>query len=556
LGLLYYKERNIYNTHVIRRLLKNTTTSITRAALILGAASFLSRIIGLLRDRIFAHVFGADTILDAYFAAFRIPDLVYNLLIVGALSAGFIPVFIRTKEQQTEQAWRVTNAVMTLLGVALIVLCTILIICTPALMRIIVPGFSGDTFDLTVQLTRIMFLSPILLGLSSIVSGVLQSLKCFLIYALTPIFYNIGIIIGALIFVPLVGPIGLAYGVVIGACFHLLIQLPTLWGQGYRPALIWDTRMAEVREIGTLMIPRTLGLAASQINLVIITMIASTFAVGSLTVFNFANNLQYFPIGIIGYSFAIAAFPTLSSLFARHAIDDMKMHIITTVRQILFLILPITIIFLLLRAQIVRVVYGTGAFDWSDTILTGDMLAFFSLSLFAQAIIPLLVRAFFARRDTWTPFIIAVVGSLCNIIFSLTIPDFFPESQKILGLAIAFSLAQIIQLSILWITLRTHIGSLEEQTLFPFMIKISIALIPMAIIIQLLKVPLAALVDMTRFWGIFTQGFIAGSIGILIYILIMSLLRVEEVTILMRAMKRKFGGKTVLPAEIREGDEL
>jgi putative peptidoglycan lipid II flippase len=556
LGLLYYKERNIYNTHVIRRLLKNTTTSITRAALILGAASFLSRIIGLLRDRIFAHVFGADTILDAYFAAFRIPDLVYNLLIVGALSAGFIPVFIRTKEQQTEQAWRVTNAVMTLLGVALIVLCTILIICTPALMRIIVPGFSGDTFDLTVQLTRIMFLSPILLGLSSIVSGVLQSLKCFLIYALTPIFYNIGIIIGALIFVPLVGPIGLAYGVVMGACFHLLIQLPTLWGQGYRPALIWDTRMAEVREIGTLMIPRTLGLAASQINLVIITMIASTFAVGSLTVFNFANNLQYFPIGIIGYSFAIAAFPTLSSLFARHAIDDMKMHIITTVRQILFLILPITIIFLLLRAQIVRVVYGTGAFDWSDTILTGDMLAFFSLSLFAQAIIPLLVRAFFARRDTWTPFIIAVVGSLCNIIFSLTIPDFFPESQKILGLAIAFSLAQIIQLSILWITLRTHIGSLEEQTLFPFMIKISIALIPMAIIIQLLKVPLAALVDMTRFWGIFTQGFIAGSIGILIYILIMSLLRVEEVTILMRAMKRKFGGKTVLPAEIREGDEL
>lgn len=541
---------------MIRRLLKNTTTSITRAALILGAASFLSRIIGLLRDRIFAHVFGADTILDAYFAAFRIPDLVYNLLIVGALSAGFIPVFIRTKEQQTEQAWRVTNAVMTLLGVALIVLCTILIICTPALMRIIVPGFSGDTFDLTVQLTRIMFLSPILLGLSSIVSGVLQSLKCFLIYALTPIFYNIGIIIGALIFVPLVGPIGLAYGVVMGACFHLLIQLPTLWGQGYRPALIWDTRMAEVREIGTLMIPRTLGLAASQINLVIITMIASTFAVGSLTVFNFANNLQYFPIGIIGYSFAIAAFPTLSSLFARHAIDDMKMHIITTVRQILFLILPITIIFLLLRAQIVRVVYGTGAFDWSDTILTGDMLAFFSLSLFAQAIIPLLVRAFFARRDTWTPFIIAVVGSLCNIIFSLTIPDFFPESQKILGLAIAFSLAQIIQLSILWITLRTHIGSLEEQTLFPFMIKISIALIPMAIIIQLLKVPLAALVDMTRFWGIFTQGFIAGSIGILIYILIMSLLRVEEVTILMRAMKRKFGGKTVLPAEIREGDEL
>jgi putative peptidoglycan lipid II flippase len=503
----------------------------------------------------FAHLFGADTVLDAYFAAFRIPDLVYNLLIVGALSAGFIPVFIRTREQHIELSWRVTNAVMTILGAVLIILCTILIIFTPAIMHIIVPGFNGESFDLTVQLTRIMFVSPILLGLSSIASGVLQSLKCFLIYALTPIFYNIGIIIGAVLFVPLFGPVGLAYGVVLGALCHLLIQIPSLWQQGYRPALIWDTTMSEVREIGTLMIPRTLGLAASQVNLVIITMIASTFAVGSLTVFNFANNLQYFPIGIIGYSFAIAAFPTLSSMFTKGALEDMKTHIITTIRQILFLMLPITVICLLLRAQIVRVVYGTGAFDWSDTILTGDMLAFFSLSLFAQAIIPLLVRTFFARRDTWTPFVIAVVSSLFNIIFSLTIPDLFPDSQKILGLAVAFSLAQILQLSILWITLRAQLGALEEHTLLPFIAKLTIAIIPTAFTIQLLKIPIASIVDMTRFWGIFLQGFFAGGAGLLVYIFIMSLLRVEEVAMLLRAMRRKFGGKTILPAEIREGDE-
>lgn len=541
---------------MIKKLFNNATTSITRAALILGAASFLSRIIGLLRDRMFAHLFGADTILDAYFAAFRIPDLVYNLLIVGALSAGFIPVFIRTRERDPEHAWRVTNALMTILGAALITICTILMIFTPQLMHIIVPGFSGETFDLTVRLTRIMFISPILLGLSSIASGVLQSLKCFLIYSLTPIFYNIGIIIGALVFVPMLGPIGLAYGVVLGALCHLLIQIPALWQHGFRPILIWDTNMKEVREIGRLMIPRTLGLAATQVNLVIITMIASTFAVGSLTVFNFANNLQYFPIGIIGYSFAIAAFPTLSSLFATQALYEMKTHIITTVRQILFLILPITIVCLLLRAQIVRVVYGTGAFDWTDTILTGDMLGFFALSLFAQAIIPLLVRAFFARHDTWTPFIIAVVSSLFNIIFSLTIPNLFPESHQILGLAVAFSLAQLIQLSILWITLRTQMGTLEEHTLLPFMAKLTVALIPTAIIIQLLKAPIAELVDMTRFWGIFVQGTISGSAGLLMYLFIMHILRVEEVTTLRHAMKRKFGMKTILPVEIREGEEL
>lgn len=541
---------------MIRKLLHSSTNSITRAALILGAASFLSRIIGLLRDRIFAHLFGAGDILDAYYAAFRIPDLVYNLLIVGALSAGFIPVFIKTLEKSKKKAWRVTNSLMTILGISLIVICLFLMFITPQLMQLVVPGFSGEKFELTVMLTRIMFLSPILLGLSSIASGVLQSFKCFLIYSLTPIFYNFGIILGALILVPMMGPVGLAYGVVLGALFHLCIQLPALWHQGFRPKLIWDTGMKEVREIGRLMIPRTLGLAASQINLVVITVIASTFAAGSLTVFNFANNLQYFPIGIIGYSFAIAAFPTLSALYAKGKQKAMVDHILSTVRQIFFLMVPVTVLFLLLRAQIVRVVYGTGQFDWAATILTGDMLAFFSLSLFAQAIIPLLIRGFFALHDTWTPFVIAVVSALLNIIFSLTLPSMFAPGQQILGLAAAFSLAQIIQLAILWITLRTKIGSLREHTLLPFVMKLTIAMLPMALLVQYLKTPLAEVVNMERFWGIFTQGFVAGIAGIVLYLLLTYLMRVEEVGILLQATRRRLGMKTVLPSEIREGDEL
>jgi putative peptidoglycan lipid II flippase len=541
---------------MIKRILNSATESITRAAIILGAASFLSRIIGLLRDRLFAHLFGADTVLDAYYAAFRVPDMVYNLLIVGALSAGFIPVFIKTLEKNKKRAWRVTNSLMTILGASLIVVCGVLMVFTPQLMHIIVPGFSGETFELTVTLTRIMFLSPIFLGISSIVNGVLQSFRCFLIYALTPIFYNIGIILGAVLIVPVMGPVGLAYGVVIGALLHLLVQLPTLWHQGFRPVIIWDASMKEVREIGRLMIPRTLGLAASQMNLVVITMIASTFAAGSLTVFNFANNLQYFPIGIIGYSFAIAAFPTLSALYAKGRKKDMVQHILTTVRQILFLIAPVTIVCLLLRAQIVRVVYGTGAFDWADTILTGDMLAVFALSLFAQAIIPLLIRGFFALHDTWTPFVIALIAALANIIFSLTLPDMFSSEERILGLAAAFSLAQVLQVAMLWITLRTKIGSLEEQTLIPYVFKISLAMIPMAVVMQWIKTPIAAVVDMERFWGIFTQGTIAGVLGIAVYIIITSLLRVEEVTIMITAMRRKLKMKTVLPVEIREGDEL
>src|SRR3989338_6728522 len=194
--------------------------SITGAAIILGAASFLSRIIGIVRDRIFAHQFGAGDILDAYYAAFRAPDLVYNLLIVGALSAGFIPIFLELKEKNTKEAWLVTNTILNMIAIGSLIICTILFIFTPGIIHGIVPGFDTEKQALTVMLSRIMFVSPIILGISSLVSGVLQSYKAFFIYSLTPIMYNLGIIVGAIFFVPVWGVTGLAYGVLLGAIFH------------------------------------------------------------------------------------------------------------------------------------------------------------------------------------------------------------------------------------------------------------------------------------------------------------------------------------------------
>jgi len=537
---------------MIKKIIKSKTKSTIGAAIVVGAASLISRFIGLARDKIFAHQFGASNILDAYYAAFRVPDLVYNMLVVGALSAGFIPVFKELLEKDEQKAWKVTNGVLNILAISLLVVCGLLFIFTPQLMQLIVPGYSGEKLDLTIKMTRVMFLSPILLGLSSIASGVLQSFKSFIVYSLTPIVYNFGIIIGALVFVPYFGETGLAWGVILGAFLHLAIQIPTLLhlGFNYKPVLPWNN--PHVKKIGRMMVPRTLGLAAHQMNFLIMTTLASTLTAGSLTIFNFAKNIQYFPVGIIGYSFALASFPTLSKLIAKEKPEGMKELLINTIRKVLFFIIPITILFLLLRAQIVRVVFGSGEFGWEATIKTADALAYFSFSLFAQSLIPLIVRGYFAMKDTWNPFLFAAIGTLVNLIAALYLKDIF----GVAGLAMAFSLAMIVQFALLWVGLRIKIGSLKESTLVPLIYKISVAGLVMALIVQFVKYPLAKMVNMERVWGVFTQGFIAGMAGLSVYILITYFLDIKEFYEFKVSMKKKWLKWTNIQGEIDEPDEV
>lgn len=536
---------------MIRRLLTNQTKTITGAAIVLGVASFLSRIVGVLRDRVFAHQFGATNILDSYYAAFRIPDLIYNLLIVGALSAGFIPLFSKLWKENKEEAWRVTNDIIHLLGITLLGLSILLFWFAPALTHLIVPGFSPEKMQQTVLLTRIMLLSPFFLGLSSIVGSVLQSFKIFLLYALTPILYNVGIIFGAVVLVPMIGPTGLAYGVVFGALLHLAVQLPVLIYHGFRYECTARWHNPHVRSLLKLMIPRTLGIGANQVTVLLLTMFASTLGVGSLAIFNFANNLQFFPIGIIGVSFAVAAFPTLSHLAAEKNMNTFIDHLASTTRQILFFILPITILFLLLRAQIVRVAFGSGAFDWRATIETADALAFFSLSLFAQCLTPLLARAFYALHDTRTPFLIGIGSALVTITAAALL-----KFMGVAGLALGFSLGMIVQVALLWIFLRMRLGTLRELSLIPLLSRLSFAIVCMAVVVQTLKQPLSQAVDMTRFWGIFTQGLVSGGAGLLIYCFIAFILRVEEMHDLKASFDRHWLKLRQVPGEIKEGDTV
>ena len=519
---------------MIKRLFQGQINNITVAAGLVAFSSLVSRFLGIFRDRILAGEFGAGDVLDVYCAAFRVPDLIFNLLVLGALSAGFIPVFTSLLKnplakvkgwvsgEKNKEAWNLVNDLLNILLIGLVIFCSLGIIFAPALTRLIAPGFNSEMQSLTSSLTRVMFLSPLLLGISSIFGGILQSFKRFFVYSLAPIMYNIGIIIGALYLVPIWGIYGLAWGVVFGALMHMLVQLPMVIRLGFRHKFRFNFKSSQIKKIGTMMIPRTMSLAISQINLVVITIIASTLAVGSLTVFNFANNLQSFPIGIFGISFAIAAFPTMSAA----AFNKKKLvkSFSSTLRQILFFIVPATVLLITLRAQIIRVVLGAGNFNWEDTILTMNTLGFFSISLFAQALLPLLIRVFYARHNSSTPFFIGLVSAIANVVLSL----WLSRSYGVAGLALGFSIASILNFILLWLALHIEIGNLDELRILSSTIKFSAAAVLTGITVQSVKLLVWPYIDMTRTWGVFTQGFLAGLSGILIYAIICWLLRSEE----------------------------
>lgn len=528
---------------MFKRIFNPSINSITVAASLVAISSLVSRVLGVVRDRILAGRFSAGETLDIYYAAFRVPDLIFNLVVLGALSAGFIPVFtklIRCRDkfgvegrEANKEAWQLASNILNFLVLGLLVLSVIGIIFAPVLVRLITPGFSAAAQAETVNLTRIMFLSPVFLGLSGILGGILQSFKRFLIYSLSPIFYNIGIIIGALYFVEIFGLIGLAWGVVLGAALHFLIQLPSVFSLGFKYFWRLSFKDKHSRRIGRMMVPRTLSLAISQINLVVVTVIASSLPSGSLTAFTFANNLQSFPVGIFGISFAIAAFPAL----AEHADNKKKLteNFSTTIRQILFFIVPATVLIVALRAQIVRVVLGTGNFDWRSTFMTMDALGFFALSLFAQATIPLVTRVFYARQNSRTPFYFGLISIVVNIILSF----YLGQMMGVAGLALAFSIANILNLILLWTWLYVKVGALDLGGILLASLKFMVAAVAAGLAAQIMKVVVWPWIDMAKFSGVFTQLVVSFSAGVLVYALFCYLLNSEEFFSLMSSLRNR-----------------
>lgn len=535
---------------MLKRLFWGKFESITGAAIVISIAGFLSRILGMVRDRVLAGEFGAGAALDMYYAAFRVPDLIYNIVIFGAISAGFIPIFtslIKNKEQSKNEtdlksnednqlAWNLMSNVINVFSVFLIIATVILFIYAKPFVKWLSPGFTLQQINITTTLTKIMFFSPILLGLSGIVGGALQSFKRFFVFSLAPIMYNVGIIIGAWLFVDWWGIYGLAWGVVLGALLHLLVQLPVVHRLGYRYRFIFNWRDRHMLEIMKLMVPRILGLVTTQINLIVITIFGSMVASGSIAIFNLANNLQSLPVGLIGVAFAVAAFPTLSGLYANKDNKSFNSVLSHSARMILFTIIPITVLFLVLRLEIVRLVLGVGRFNWHDTQLTANALGMLTVSLFAQALIPLLARAFFARHNTWMPLVAGISGAIVNLILAWQLTPIFDLN----GLTLAFSISGIVNLLILFVLLRRQLGDFDDRGFWTSFLKIIFASGIMGGILILLRRLLENIFDIFTISGLLIFGFLMVIIGAVVYWMICSLLRCVEISYVKGALKRKF----------------
>jgi len=512
---------------------RKLATTVTGGAVLITFFTIISKILGLIRDRLLASYFGAGSLLDSYYAAFKLPDLIFNTLVLGALAVAFIPIFTKSWFTSKKHAFLLANTILNYLIVFILLISFIIFIFAPYLVPLITPGFSGEILDQTINLTRVMLLSIIFFTISNVIGGILNSLRRFFTFSLAPVFYNLGIIIGITFFYSIWGYLGLAWGVVFGSVLHLLVQIPEVIKVGYRYQFNWKIT-SEVKKVFKLMIPRTIGLAASQVNQVVITAIASTLAVGSIAIFNLANNLQSLPTSIFGVSLAIAVFPAFTESLARNDRTHFKQTFSINLRRLLFLIIPISVFILLLRAQLVRVILGFGNFDWTDTYYTAQTLGWFVISLFAQSLIPMIARSFYALEDTKTPVYVSLFAITINVIGSI----YFGRLYGVEGLAIAFTIASIINMLGLLFILRFRMGNLDDKKIVSSVIITSINSVLAGLVVYGSLQILSNLVNMRTFLGVFTQGLVSGFLGLLAYLILSVMTSCEEVVIVKRFMLR------------------
>lgn len=486
--------------------------SVRAASIILIITLMISNVLGLLRDRFLAKNIATST-LDIYYASFRIPDLIFNFLILGAITSAFIPVFsdflARKKE---EEAFEVANTLINLAFIAMSGMALLVIVFMPYLMPLVVPSFDQARLDQAVTLSRLLMLTPIFFSVSYITGGILNCYKRFISYAIAPLVYNLAIIIGAAFLAPRYGIIGVVYMVVAGSALHLLVQLPSAIRKGYRYRPLIKINEPIIRII-RLMFPRTISMGANQIMLLVYTAIASALAAGSIAAFELSNNIQTMPVVVLGTSFATAIFPTLARKISEGNEEEFAFYLNRALRAIGFLLIPSTAIFILLRAQIVRLILGSGKFGWDDTKLTALTLGFFAISILAQGLIPLLSRAFYALKDTKTPMYI----SLATVVFSIGLAWPLSQTIGVAGLALAFSIASYFNVIALVFFLRRLYPGILDRALINSYLKTFSASLVMAFAVWGTIHFVAGLVDMSRFWGVMMQTISAVFVGVGIF---------------------------------------
>lgn len=498
--------------------------SIRGASIILIITLTLSNLLGWIRDRFLTKNIATYN-LDIYYASFRIPDLVFNFLILGAITSAFIPIFSDyIAKKDLKEGYKVTNSLINLAVLFMIVCVIILIIFMPFIVPLVVPSFDNFRMAEAIKFSRLFMLTPIFFSISYILGGILNSFKRFVAYSLAPLIYNVAIIFGAAFLAPKYGLIAVVYSVIAGAFLHMLIQIPSAIKLGFQWQAVFDWKHAAIKRIIRLMIPRTIGMGSNQIMLIVYTAIASSLAAGSITAFNISNNTMTMPVVVFGTSFATAVFPTLTSKISEGDKKGFAFYLTRSMRSIAYLLIPSSVIFILLRAQIIRLLYGSGKFNWDDTHRTAMTLGFFSISLLAQGLIPILARAFYALKNTRTPMYISIVTSVVSIAFGYPMAKVF----GVAGLALAFSVGSFVNVFILFYYLHKIYKDILNKEIVYSYIKISIISLVMGLLVWGSMHLLANYVNMNRFFGVLTQTGVAFSVGLLSYLVLSYLFGIEE----------------------------
>src|SRR5579872_549834 len=425
-------------------LLLRQQTNILSAAFIIMATVILSQFLGLIRQRFLVGIFGASNTLGVYLASSRLPDFLFQLIIAGALSSAFIPVFSDYLRKNKEKDGYVFASTLLSLGLVIfLILSVILVVFAEFFCYLLAPGFTHPQIVLMANLMRVIIVGELLFIIASFFSAVLQSYNHFFIPGIAAASYNLGIIIGMITLSHWIGIYAPAVGVILGSLIFVVIQLPLIKKIGFRFHVTSLKNVSGLKEVVNLMWPRTLSLAIFQSGtLLTVTLISFLAEPGrSYVIFDYAQTLAFAPVALFGQTIAQAAFPVLSR--QREDLEKFKATFMTSLYQMLYLILPISVLFLVLRIPLVRLVYGAAQFDWPATVLTGRVMGFFVISLFAQALIYLVSRAFYALYDTFTPLIVGAASTA--LMLGLAFGFVFWGHMGIASIAIAYSTASIVQ---------------------------------------------------------------------------------------------------------------
>src|SRR5574343_48762 len=540
------------------QMMSKEISGLHEAAYLLAFFALLSQVLALVRDKVLAYNFGAGHILDIYYSAFRIPDLIFVSIASIVSASVLVPFFIDRYHNDSDKGRKFIDGIFTVFFLIIITVSATVYFLIPWLTKILLPGFSDDPYlPELIYISRILLLSPIFLGISNFISSITQMHRRFLVYALSPVVYNIGIIVGIVFLYPKFGLTGLVTGVVLGAFMHMGIQIPFIISNDALPRITKKIHWNDIKKVVLVSFPRTITLSANQLASFFLVSLASLMSGGSISVFNLSYNLQSVPLTIVGMSYSSAIFPTLSKFFVENNRKEFLRQMIDSSRHIVFWSIPITIQFIVLRAQIVRTIYGAGKFDWADTRLTAAALAIFIVSTVGQSLTLLFVRAYYAEGKTKKPLLINIVSGLIIValgyiltkayfaypMFKYFMEDLFKVSGQagtsILVLPLAYTLGITINTIMHWVMFEKDYRGYTIPVISTLFQSFSASVIMGYVTFLSLRF-FNIFFPLTTAWNVFFQGFCAGIVGIIVGALVLVILDNKEIKEVWRTLHHKF----------------